>query len=689
MALCVSLTATAGPIGLQQAKAIAKKCAKSANGPLHAPQSAEMQLVQIRTATAPVGKTTDYPLYYVFDRPGGDGYIIVAGDDRMRGVIAESDHGNFDTATSNPGLRWWLDAVAETAERIARSDDDAPRYTQSAVSSQVEPLIQTQWGQNAPYNLLCPTVDGWQCVTGCVATAMSQVFYYLQYPSKATGEVSYSYNLILNGKKHEMNLSANLSDYSFDYSKMLLSYSSDDTSEAAQEVAKLMYACGIASEMYYSPVSSGSNVKYSVLTENFGLDKSCRMAQRENYTTDEWEAILRGELDEARPVFYSGSDTDGNGHQFICDGYDAAGKFHINWGWTGYDDGYFDLSAITYSENQQIIYNLKPDEGGTADGFANLSVGGIALYDSTTPCEATLGNYLNIQVNKFDAPFVDFNGYAGIGIYQGDEPLAASFYRDQAFSIPAGYYSTFYYSMLLPANLSDGVYTLRPVAGPSKTDYDIVRQASDIKGSPYLLLNVVNGKAIITDCMKTIPEAGYASFSAFAPVTIPDDVTAYTARMNDDNSKVLLSAIDGSIIPANTGVILYHKGGGTFLLDLTSESSSESFLSNELIASTVQPTVPSEGSYYALKAGEDKFASLKNGIELSVGKAYIKANTSNGVKSLPIELSDTEYTAIEGIQQSETTAKSGNQDFYTLQGIRVSHPSHGIYIHNGKKIYIK
>lgn len=470
---------------------------------------------------------------------------------------------------------------------------------------------------------------------------------------------------------------------------MQTTYTSGYTSEAANEVAKLMYACGVASEMIYGITSSGSNVKYRVLTENFSLDKSCRMAQREEYTTEEWEAILHEELDNGRPVFYSGVNTDGGGHQFLCDGYDTDGKFHINWGWNGNDDGYFDLSAITYCENQDIIYNLKPDEGGTFDAVGSLRVAGIALYDKTAPCEVTLGQYLNLRVNQFTALFADFKGYAGVGFYQADESLVARFYKDSEYSLSANYYTDFAFSVLLPSNLSDGVYTIRPVAGTSKDDYSVVKQTAELTGSPYLLLNLVNGKAYVTDCMKTIPEAGYASYSAFGPVTIPDGVTAYTAAMKSDNAKVLLTPVEGTVIPANTGVVIYSEGGGTFLFDIASETSTESFADNELIASTIQPTVPSEGFYYALKANDNKFASLKNGIQLSVGKAYIKANTNSDVKSLPLDFTDTEASAIETVRTSETTLSSDNEDYYTLQGIRVERPSRGIYIHNGKKIYFK
>lgn len=78
---------------------------------------------------------------------------------------------------------------------------------------------------------------------------------------------------------------------------------------------------------------------------------------RSLYSLTEWTQILDNELAAGRPVFYSGSSTSG-GHQFICDGSDGQGLYHINWGWGGYQDGYFDITI------------LNPEKGGVGSGNA-------------------------------------------------------------------------------------------------------------------------------------------------------------------------------------------------------------------------------------------------------------------------------------------------------------------------------
>ena len=66
------------------------------------------------------------------------------------------------------------------------------------------------------------------------------------------------------------------------------------------------------------------------------------------------------------------------GHAFICDGMDAKGYLHINWGWGGYCDGYYQISALEpadqgiggassglpFTEGVTVALNIKPDAGG-------------------------------------------------------------------------------------------------------------------------------------------------------------------------------------------------------------------------------------------------------------------------------------------------------------------------------------
>jgi photosystem II stability/assembly factor-like uncharacterized protein len=65
-------------------------------------------------------------------------------------------------------------------------------------------------------------------------------------------------------------------------------------------------------------------------------------------------------------VYYAGSGSAG-GHAFVCDGFDSSNptRFHINWGWSGNNNGYFAIGALTtssgaFNEYNRIIINIKP-----------------------------------------------------------------------------------------------------------------------------------------------------------------------------------------------------------------------------------------------------------------------------------------------------------------------------------------
>ncbi|MDE7089514.1 MAG: leucine-rich repeat protein, partial [Prevotella sp.] len=110
-----------------------------------------------------------------------------------------------------------------------------------------------------------------------------------------------------------------------------------------------------------------------------------------DFTSEQWEAIIYCQLLKKLPVIYSGSSEKSGGHCFVCDGYDGNDHYHINWGWGGYLDGYFLLSALTpdtmsFSDDQDCIINFFPSDKediyGTSDGtflYMEIGNGNLAL----------------------------------------------------------------------------------------------------------------------------------------------------------------------------------------------------------------------------------------------------------------------------------------------------------------------
>lgn len=136
--------------------------------------------------------------YYAFNRGQGGGYVIVAADDMARNmVLGYADSGTFD-ADSMPGaMRWWLGEYGRELAYAAKAGGTDTRRLKKQLPtySAIEPLLTSQWGQDDPYNALCPTYQGEQCPTGCVATALAQIMYYHKWPERGTGSHSYRWTV--------------------------------------------------------------------------------------------------------------------------------------------------------------------------------------------------------------------------------------------------------------------------------------------------------------------------------------------------------------------------------------------------------------------------------------------------------------------------------------------------------------
>ncbi|MGM9697890.1 MAG: C10 family peptidase [Prevotella sp.] len=331
---------------------------------------------------------------YAFNVDGG-GFVIASGDSRTLPILGYSDHGSLDFNTMSDNLRFWLSSYETAIKELGDADDLGDQSEPVSVRPAVEPLITSKWYQVFPYNLLCPLFDGmlnseWDGkhgATGCTATAMAMLMKFHEWPKTECKAIpAYSYEYSYNDVTDTIHYDA-LPPVAFDWDNMLDSYSekpdSTNDSEASQyAVAQLMQYCAHALRTKFTPNGSGAQSLFiqRALIEYFNYDKNMRYVIHAFYGIDEWEDMVYAELAEGRPVYYGGS-TDAGGHSFVCDGYDGNGLFHINWGWSGKDDGYFLLSVLNpynntstgasksrlgFCINQDAILGIMPATDGTS-----------------------------------------------------------------------------------------------------------------------------------------------------------------------------------------------------------------------------------------------------------------------------------------------------------------------------------
>lgn len=299
---------------------------------------------------------------------GGRGFAVVSADDAAPAVLGYSS--GKASATGNPAFAWWLGAMNEAVANAARQGLRlAPvKPDPDKFKPEVPPLCVTEWGQEAPYNNRCPIVSGEdRCLTGCVATSIGQVLYYHGGPAHGYGRRTIYY------PQYDVNGTAIYVDFDnevFDWNNILPTYKDGYTAAQADAVASLMRALGVAVNMNYGGGASGAYHTDAAdgLKVYLGIE-GARRVDRSAYTDTEWMNLLFDQLSNGLPVVYGGADVSMGGHSFVLDGYDSEGLMHVNWGWYGDENGYFDLSMLAvrnyiFSMGQDAIVDIDVDEAG-------------------------------------------------------------------------------------------------------------------------------------------------------------------------------------------------------------------------------------------------------------------------------------------------------------------------------------
>lgn len=403
--------------------------------------------------------------FYVYNCESG-GFVIVSADAMsVESILGYSLTGYFDYENLNPTAKYWIESYKNNIED--RKLQNHIKNRSRLFTKTTEPLLgSTAWGQGNPFNLMCPEVDGKKCVTGCVATAMAQVMYYHKWPEHGEGNISYI-------SQYGHDLSADLSESNYNWNIMLPNYYNSSYSEdSANAVALLMRDCGYSIHANYGLDSTGADFHGYSLCEYFNYDKGIRQMSYECYDPDEWDSILKTEIDERRPVLYGCVIEGGGGHAIVCDGYDNDGYFHMNFGWGGAADGYY-LTSAGYPIPTDMMCGIERNHGGdSAVEFAAVS--GLSYKDNAISVKAVLSNVekkdviVAIAYENINTKEIDY-----IGSYTSntsDNPIARFF--------------TFYDDAIVP----DGDYIVYPVC--KKISDDSEWNKCHFKGDSKSVFNV-------------------------------------------------------------------------------------------------------------------------------------------------------------------------------------------------------
>ena len=389
-------TALAADVDLTKAQSAAKSFMSKqvANGRLKVSAANNLKLVKAETSVA---KPTAVD-YYIFN--ADKAYVVVAGDDQAPEILMYGEEGTIDINNIPPAMQWLLNKYKFQIDGLKAGTLKANNYSPKATTA-VAPLTNANWDQGEPYWNHTPTSGSTHTYTGCPATSLSMCFYIYKWPKTypALSRVQVSGGVTAPA----------LSDKAADWGNMLDEYTGptnyDYDNTQAEAVSWLMRYVGQACNMQYTTSGSGAyDPDILEACHTFGYTDAQLLTlttgyagYNQNYTDAQWNTWMLEELHAGRPIEYLASDPSAGGHAFNVFGCDSNGKYYVNWGWSGEDNGYCTLHNFTTGNNST-------GQGGGSYTFNY----GEAMIIGIAPPAGALGP--NINVNPAS---IAFEGYVG------------------------------------------------------------------------------------------------------------------------------------------------------------------------------------------------------------------------------------------------------------------------------------
>lgn len=291
---------------------------------------------------------------------------------RVNPILGYSDAGSYDAENMPPQLLDLLESYKEEIIAVKRGEfkelksyksdwDNYLKANFNQIKASVDPIIKVKWNQGSGWNRFCPEdVDGpgGHVYAGCVAVSMAQSMSVYKHPAKGVGESSYY-------AEGYGSLSANYGETEYNWG-LMSSSSSDDYNSL------LLYHCAVALKMGFSPDGSSAYTRDIASSLKSHFDYSSSVYSKSSTEDQAWIDLLKSELDAGRPISYGGSNGVDMGHAFNLDGYNSSDAFHVNWGWSGSYNGYYQVTALTpngsdFSKGATAVLNIIPKDHSSTD----------------------------------------------------------------------------------------------------------------------------------------------------------------------------------------------------------------------------------------------------------------------------------------------------------------------------------
>ncbi len=550
------------------------------------------------------------PAFYVFNSNDNKGFVIISGDDELKPVVGYSDNASLSEMPT--ALAEWLDEYSSYVNGV-RNGLIEPAMSKAAAPTgkAIAPMLETSWNQSSPYNNKCPEVNGQKTPTGCTATAMAQIMKFHEWP------ITPKTNIVWNNNITGVSETLYLTSRKYDWSKMLPHYRNGYTAEQADAVATLMEDVGKAIQSNYALAGTGSSEIYAsyALVNVFDYSPDVTIVRRSDYTDEEYFSIIRENLNARQPLLYSGhSQSYNSGHAFVCDGIDENNLLHIDWGWDGAYNGYFDMTYMSpegigigggdgrYNVGQSMVANIRPRTAGepNKEGVptvymmdvvdARATSNPATLYEQSVSYNANGEATIRIAAGLLNWSHSSVGLTMVIGFEKDGELVSATQIGDSqaiAFNDSFGYYIKLTASNN-PANenyFEEGKYRVILCYADEEENIYIARGAEN-----GLVLEVNESYVTIR---KELPEIEASNISFHTTPQMKGDRVAFDAKFKTTNGK----SATVLLVP----VINQLQANGTYkAIILNTESELIQVHDDKDMVATFETdyTIPEDGEYY-------------------------------------------------------------------------------------------
>lgn len=222
-------------------------------------------------------------------------------------------------------------------------------------------------------------------------------------------------------------------------------------------------------------------------------------------------------------------------------------------------------------------------------------------------------------------------------------------------------------------------------------------ETSPFEATLYAMKMYVNGSSCGAGGVTKIEVYGYAGYNVTANLAggaywatfysnagnyqAPEGTQVFAVNLNTTTAEITMSEISDRIAKSGQGVVLKNSTTGSITMTKTETAPAGDFSANSLQGTMTSITNPGNAYVLNYKAATGAgFYKLSSGGTIGANKAYL--TYSAGAREFFL------FDETTGIEMP--TAEDVNADamVYDLQGRRVQNPTKGLYIVNGKKVFI-